>query len=107
VSANHAMRCSCVDIPMGSYARSVEVVGPDGALVHCDACMVPELSDLWRRGIRTIASCCGHNRVLGFVAVRAEHDAQMVALGYYRCSDQPHCFVAKTQPGAALIGGAA
>lgn len=50
--------------------------------VHIDRCIVPEIEDLWSRGIVTTASCCGHNMAPGNILVRDEDIDRMRELGY-------------------------
>lgn len=91
--------CDCTPDIMGTYKSHISVITPWGETVSVDACMVPELASLWRRGIRTIASCCGHKKACGFVAVKDADCATLDALGYARCVDAPHCHVSKSFPG--------
>lgn len=41
--------------------------GRDG--VWCDPCLVPLIKALNDGGLRTVASCCGHGRMVGNVAL--------------------------------------
>lgn len=50
--------------------------------VRVDACLVNEIEELWKKGIRTMGSCCGHGRHLGMIQVLPEDTKKMVALGY-------------------------
>lgn len=83
--------CACRDIAMGSYANQEVVTPPwsaaDPELVGIDRCILDEIEGLWRIGVMTIESCCGHNVTPGYIAVRAEDVALMRALGYRRSSD--------------------
>jgi hypothetical protein len=94
--------CQCKDVEFGSYDACVTVVLPwAGAKVRgIDSCIVPEVAGLWRLGVQTIESCCGHNRLRGYVAVREEDDSKMVELGYERDprSNYQHAFLSKTIP---------
>lgn len=53
--------------------------------IQCDPCLVGELVSLWRVGIETVESCCGHNRVNGYISVRRKHVERMKDLGYQKC----------------------
>lgn len=79
-----------VPIPphMESYreAREKEGLTP---LVSIDRCILPEIQDLWSRGIITYGSCCGHNVAASMVNVREEDDSRMVEMGYIRWPYQP------------------
>lgn len=99
--------CRCKDIEFGSYDACVTVVLPwAGAKVRgIDACMVPEVAELWRQGIRTVESCCGHNQKHGYVAVEDEFFHQMIALGYAPDlrSGGYAVFLSKTEPEDELM----
>lgn len=90
--------CDCSPETMGTYSHHVSVETPWGQIVSVDACMVPELASLWRLGIRTVASCCGHRKGPGFVAAHEADAARLDALGYRRCPDAEHCHIAQTAP---------
>lgn len=97
--------CDCTPDIMGTYKNHISVITPWGETVSVDACMVPELASLWRLGIRTIASCCGHKKACGFVAVKDADCATLDALGYARCVDAPHCHVSKSFPNILTSDG--
>ena len=90
--------CDCTPDTMGTYTHHISVVTPWGKTVSVDACMVPELAALWRAGIRTVASCCGHKMPGSPPSICAHPDdvAKLDALGYERHVQHPHCHVAKT-----------
>lgn len=91
--------CNCVNVEMGSYDAQVVVVTPQGKQAGIDICVLPEVFALWKRGIQTIESCCGHGREHGYIAVIPAHESDMEALGYERDPVAPHVFLTK---GAAL-----
>jgi hypothetical protein len=92
------MKCDCSPDTMGTYTHHISVIDQDGKTVSVDACMVPELASLWRQGIRTTGSCCGHKGVSSFVAGKTDADAAALdRIGYTRHPDAPHCHVAKTK----------
>lgn len=80
--------CACRGIELGSYANSVALEPPVGwysrTPVDVDSCIAAEVQGLWALGIKTVASCCGHGKVLPVISVAAEHEEAMLALGYQR-----------------------
>ena len=50
-----------------------------------DACILYELTELWRQGIKTKCSCCGHGEIDARIAVADECVSAIEALGYERC----------------------
>lgn len=85
--------CSCVNVDMGSYGAQVSVLTPQGKMVGIDICVLPEVFSLWKRGIETVESCCGHGKAHGYIAVIPVHEVAMVALGYERDPAAPHVFL--------------
>jgi hypothetical protein len=80
-------RCQCgPDVPMGSYLSQVAMLTPWGnphpMMVGIDACLATEIAWLWVKGIRTVASCCGHNRAPAIVSVESRFHEDMLRLGY-------------------------
>lgn len=47
-----------------------------------DRCLVDEIQDLWRRGVVTTGSCCGHGINLGMINVAETSVDLMLGLGY-------------------------
>lgn len=74
-----------VDIPphMGSYRKARREAGLTEK-ISIDRCILPEIQDLWRVGIHTLGSCCGHNVAYPMINVRKEDDARMLEMGYIR-----------------------
>jgi len=76
--------------PCGEYGCSVELpqhLEPPGAdytrRVSVDACLAAEVLWLWRQGVVTIASCCGHGGDhLGDIIVDDADGGRMRELGY-------------------------
>ena len=85
-------RCSCIDIPMGSYDSQVSVYTPQGKLIGLDICLLKEITLLWSKGVETIESCCGHNKTTGYIAVTAESIPIMQAMGYQPYPGRPEIF---------------
>lgn len=90
--------CLCVDVGMGSYANQESLWAPNGRMAGIDRCILDEVTGLWRMGVVTIESCCGHNQTEGYIAVAEGHEPVMVALGYTRDKtvDNPRIFAVKT-----------
>jgi len=57
----------------------------NGGWVSIDICICQEMAELWAMGIKTLNSCCGHNKVLPSVIVEPEDAKRMEELGYSRC----------------------
>lgn len=79
----------CADAPFGSYRNHIALPVPPGldiggetGAVGLDYCIAHEVYGLWQQGIRTRASCCGHGRMPGFIAVDERDEGRMAALGY-------------------------
>lgn len=85
-------RCRCVNVQMGSYANQDVLTPPWGGRVGIDRCVRAEVESLWATGIRTLESCCGHNKASGYIAVIQEHEPAMEARGYQRDPAAPHVF---------------
>ncbi len=99
------MACSCspevkiqeyqnaeaIDIPphMESY-RENRVKAGLTPLICIDRCILPEIRDLWSKGIRTYGSCCGHNVTTSMVNVHPDDDQKMVEMGYIRYPYPPY-----------------
>lgn len=69
----------------------------------CDTCLQSELHDLWRVGVSTIGSCCGHGRKQAFIQVTSKDVQKMHELGYKQKEDdgsadgqETYVFVPKT-----------
>ena len=82
----YSINVECCEIP----ECSVEVTVPGGAVAHCvDYCIVPELKKLWKHGVCTICSCCGHGDVdAAYIRVDALSADKMRELGYVQY--EPH-----------------
>lgn len=50
--------------------------------VSIDPCIVEEIEMLWRNGVRTINSCCGHGKLRASVIVENSSEQTMIELGY-------------------------
>jgi len=47
-----------------------------------DPCIVSEIKELWKAGIITYGSCCGHNKREPMVNVDESNVEQMLSMGY-------------------------
>lgn len=79
--------CNCQSYNRPDLTGSVEpvVIGyrqyfPDSAheTVCVDACIAAPVEALWRAGIRTTHSCCGHNSIWGSPSVAVIDVAQVL-----------------------------
>lgn len=70
----------CCELP----ECATRVVVPGGEVAHeMEACIVDELKDLWKQGVRTVCSCCGHgDDRMAYIRVDAPSAPKMEALGY-------------------------
>lgn len=87
------MKCTCDPNKnyFGRYETCITELFPFGTdrypipytkPVDIDSCIHPEIMDLWSKGIQTIESCCGHNRVPAYIWVIDEHRQSMIDFGY-------------------------
>ena len=88
------MRCN--EIEFGTYDCAYNIMlpylvkdptEPDAPMqpktVAIDKCLLPEILDLWERGIKTTGCCCGHGRSdMAFIGVKEEYIGKMKDLGY-------------------------
>jgi hypothetical protein len=76
--------CKCVNVAMGSYDNQTALYPPfsPDKVVGIDNCLLEEIIWLWERGIVTLESCCGHNKVEGYIAVAEKSIEKMQELGY-------------------------
>lgn len=96
-------QCSCVDVEFGSYDAAVVVPMPEhmygyrdrrvaaglSANLTIDACVLGELQELWRLGVQTRGSCCGHGKGFGYIQVDGPRDAVVMRhLGYQELSGE-------------------
>ena len=90
--------CKCKNIKMGSFENQSEVVNPfTGKKVSIDNCIIQEVSDLWKKGIKTIGSCCGHNKTVPTIVVPESENSKMQALGYKKlyCPFNSNIYISK------------
>lgn len=86
---------NCKDIKSGSYDCAYNIMLPylvkdptepnkpqHTKWVSVDKCLLPEILQLWEKGIKTSGCCCGHGRLEPFIGVMPEYISQMKELGY-------------------------
>jgi hypothetical protein len=44
--------------------------------------LLPEILNLWEKGVKTTGCCCGHDRKPPFIGVKEEYIDTMKSLGY-------------------------
>lgn len=75
--------CECKNIRIGSFENQSIVINPfNGKKVSVDRCILPEVYNLWAKGVNTIGSCCGHNKTVPTIVVSESESCKMQALGY-------------------------
>jgi len=50
--------------------------------IGIDKCILPEIQELWSKGIITYGSCCGHGEQESMVNVDKKNIQQMIDMGY-------------------------
>jgi hypothetical protein len=60
--------------------------------IDIDNCLVKEVQNLWKQGIRTKGCCCGHSKNVGFIQIEEIDIPQMLNLGYEWYTDYPKEF---------------
>ena len=85
----------CQNSKLGQYKCAVKLpFGPDDGR-FCDMCLEGEIHELWRAGVHTVSSCCGHGRMPPYIQVlHGESVQKMHELGYVQienesCPDNP------------------
>lgn len=85
--------CTCKNVSFGSYDVTIPVWYDDRKrVVDIDVCIVLEVISLWKKGIVTIESCCGHNKTTGYIAVDESSVDKMIELRYKEIPEHPSCF---------------
>lgn len=75
--------CKCVNVGFGDYSN-MEIIEFNGKRIQVDSCLVEEIKGLLEIGVVTLASCCGHNKGVGNIAVDEKSIKIMESLGYER-----------------------
>lgn len=78
----------CEHSKLGSYQCSIKL--PFSSNVpFCDFCLEEELYNLWKTGIHTVSSCCGHGRVPPYIQVlKGDSVKKMKELGYIKIENE-------------------
>lgn len=75
--------CNCKNVELGTFDNQIQI--DHCSLLHpiwVDACIADEVIYLLSRGVKTTASCCGHNKTIPSIAVAPESVKLMEELGY-------------------------
>lgn len=85
----------CQKSRLGQYKCAVKLpFGPDDGR-FCDMCLEGEIYELWKVGVHTVSSCCGHGRVppyiqvIGGESVKKMHELGYVQIKNETCPDNP------------------
>lgn len=66
--------------------------------VKIDCCLLPEILELWKLGIKTVSNCCGHTIFPPTIGVNDEYIETMKKLGYKNLRREYNWeFIAKTK----------
>lgn len=83
------MRCNEISFGTGYCAYAIYLPwkvnfnGSENKCVSIDKCLLPEIIQLWEKGIRTTGCCCGHGNInMAYIGVRFEDIDKMKELGY-------------------------
>ena len=76
------MVCHCNNVDFGSYDNTVGMKSPFDDWVSIDTCIATDIGRLWHNGVRTINSCCGHQKLEPSVIVSKDSYKKMDDLGY-------------------------
>ena len=78
--------CKCKNVEFGTFGcpnqNRTAVITCNSKLQEIDNCILDELQSLWKKGILTDASCCGHNKTFGSILVHKDHIKIMKSMGY-------------------------
>ncbi len=79
------MRLGCCEV--GTHKCNIIVATPKFIKdykdkISIDKCIVEKIKDLWKQGIMTYGSCCGHFEKQGMVNVSEKDSRKMLKLGY-------------------------
>lgn len=93
--------CNCENIEFGTFGQSNQnrtaIMTCMGKMQEIDNCILDELKELWTKGVITLASCCGHNKINGSIIVDISSVGIMKQLGYVE-SENPTWFYPKSIP---------
>jgi len=77
-------KCPKCGAEPGMYSTMKQVDYPfvGGKVVAIDGCILGRIKQLWRMGIETKASCCGHGEMPPCVIVPKEYEERLRSLGF-------------------------
>lgn len=79
IEAQKAYSCDCHSYNAGwGTIPEVQVEAPgDWKMMIClDACIAETIQELWKRGVMTEGSCCGHGKIKPSVVVSQDADME-------------------------------
>jgi len=86
-----------------TYKKCKVIFAPDDItcrinkrVIAIDPCIEEEIKYLWSKGIATISSCCGHDKLPPSVVVLKEDELKMRELGYQTLPVFTHVFILKS-----------
>jgi len=78
--------CNCNNIGFGTFGQPdnnrTAVKTILGLRQEIDNCILEEIQDLWRKGVITYASCCGHNKINGSIIIDRKSIPNVKCMGY-------------------------
>ena len=81
--------CKCINVEIQSYDNQTVLEYPEWfesskeiRSAGIDNCLLEEIKSLWKSGIQTVESCCGHNKAEGYISVLERDAGHMLRLGY-------------------------
>lgn len=98
--------CDCKNVSFGTFGiegqNRTAVMTCFDEMQEIDNCILDELQELWKLGIVTYASCCGHNIVNGSIIIDDEISAKKMRelnyLQYWEPELQGFWFYPKSIP---------
>ena len=75
--------CNCKNIEIGSFENQIEISHQSPSHpIWVDACIADEVIFLLNTGVKTVGSCCGHNKTIPSIVVAPESVEDMERMGY-------------------------
>lgn len=82
--------CHCENVDFGTYKNTVSMKEPYTEEIVCiDTCIATAIGYLWKQGVKTRNSCCGHQKILPTVVVAEESIEKMRELGFNNFEEMP------------------
>lgn len=95
--------CFCDGVEFQTYNNTVGMKAPfsldhrDDGWVTIDTCIATEIGWLWKSGVKTLNSCCGHNKDHSWVIVSKDSEAFMDKhYESYKAPSGLNCYLLKT-----------